>query len=350
LTQTITFEGMKILITGVAGFIGFYAAKQLAERGEEVIAIDNINDYYPVSLKYDRLGELGIESDTFYHNDPIISTKYPKLKFIKMELRDAGELMHLFDKEGITHVCHLAAQAGVRYSLKNPQAYMESNMVGFLNLLEAVRHNPVEHFVYASSSSVYAMNKEVPFSTSHKVSNPISLYAATKRSNELMAHVYSHLYDTPTTGLRFFTVYGPWGRPDMAPMLFAKAILEGKPIKVFNNGEMERDFTFIDDIVEGVIKVLDKHVSSADQADGIPYNIYNIGNNAPVKLMDFISTLEKALGKSAEKIMMPMQPGDVHQTYADVSELIRDYDFKPSTSIENGVQKFANWFKSYNGY
>ena len=341
---------MKILVTGAAGFIGYYTAKQLAERGETVIAIDNINDYYPVSLKYDRLKDLGIKSDTFYSHDPITSTKYPNLQFIKMELRDAGELMHLFDKQGITHVCHLAAQAGVRYSLKNPQAYMESNMIGFLNLLEAVRHNTVEHFVYASSSSVYAMNKEVPFSTTHKVSNPISLYAATKLSNELMAHVYSHLYEISTTGLRFFTVYGPWGRPDMAPMLFANAILKGEPIKVFNNGEMERDFTYVDDIVSGVIKVLDKHVPSTTLSDGIPYNVYNIGNNAPVKLMDFISTLEKALGRKAEKIMMPMQPGDVRRTYADVSELIHDHDFKPSTSIEDGVQKFALWFKNYYGF
>jgi len=341
---------MKTLLTGAAGFIGHYTAKLLAERGDEVIAIDNINDYYPVSLKYDRLKDLGIDSDTFYSHDPIVSTKYPNLKFIKMELRDSGELMHLFDKEQFTHVCHLAAQAGVRYSLKNPQAYMESNMVGFLNLLEAVRHNPVQHFTYASSSSVYAMNKEVPFSTSQKVDNPISLYAATKKSNELMAHVYSHLYNIPTTGLRFFTVYGPWGRPDMAPMLFANAIMKGEPIKVFNNGDMMRDFTYIDDIVSGVVKVLDKNIPSETLSDGIPYNVYNIGNNAPVKLMHFIQTLENALGKTAEKIMMPMQPGDVPQTYADVTELIRDYDFKPSTSIEAGVEQFANWFLKYYGY
>lgn len=341
---------MKTLLTGAAGFIGHYVAKLLAERGDEVIAIDNINDYYPVSLKYDRLKDLGIDSDTFYSHDPITSTKYPNLKFIKMELRDSGELMHLFDKEQFTHVCHLAAQAGVRYSLKNPQAYMESNMVGFLNLLEAVRHNPLTHFVYASSSSVYAMNKNVPFSTSHKVDNPISLYAATKKSNELMAHVYSHLYSIPTTGLRFFTVYGPWGRPDMAPMLFAKAIMKGEPIKVFNNGDMMRDFTYIEDIVSGVVKVLDKNIPSETLSDGIPYNVYNIGNNAPVKLMHFIQTLENALGKTAEKIMMPMQPGDVPQTYADITELIRDYDFKPSTSIEDGVEQFANWFLKYYGY
>ena len=338
---------MKTLLTGAAGFIGYYTAKLLAERGDEVIAIDNINDYYPVSLKYDRLKDLGIDSDTFYSHDPIVSTKYPNMKFIKMELRDSGELMHLFDKEQFTHVCHLAAQAGVRYSLKNPQAYMESNMVGFLNLLEAVRHNPVQHFTYASSSSVYAMNKEVPFSTSQKVDNPISLYAATKKSNELMAHVYSHLYSIPTTGLRFFTVYGPWGRPDMAPMLFANAIMKGEPIKVFNNGDMMRDFTYIDDIVSGVVKVLDKNIPSETLSDGIPYNVYNIGNNAPVKLMHFIQTLENALGKKAEKIMMPMQPGDVPQTYADVTELIRDYDFKPNTSIEEGVGLFAEWFLSY---
>ena len=338
---------MKTLLTGAAGFIGYYTAKLLAERGDEVIAIDNINDYYPVSLKYDRLKDLGIDSDTFYSHDPIVSTKYPNMKFIKMELRDSGELMHLFDKEQFTHVCHLAAQAGVRYSLKNPQAYMESNMVGFLNLLEAVRHNPVQHFTYASSSSVYAMNKEVPFSTSQKVDNPISLYAATKKSNELMAHVYSHLYNIPTTGLRFFTVYGPWGRPDMAPMLFANAIMKGEPIKVFNNGDMMRDFTYIDDIVSGVVKVLDKNIPSETLSDGIPYNVYNIGNNAPVKLMHFIQTLENALGKKAEKIMMPMQPGDVPQTYADVTELIRDYDFKPNTSIEEGVGLFAEWFLSY---
>ncbi len=338
---------IKILITGGAGFIGYHLTEILAKSDFDVIAIDNISDYYPVSLKHDRLKQLGIYRDTFFLNEPIASEKFKSLRFIKMELRDAGEMMRLFDSEGFTHVCHLAAQAGVRYSLKKPHTYMESNMVGFLNILEAVRHHSVEHFVYASSSSVYAMNKEVPFSTRHNVSNPVSLYAATKRSNELMAHVYSHLYDIPTTGLRFFTVYGPWGRPDMAPMLFARAIMTGSPIKVFNRGDMERDFTYIDDVILGIQKVLFRHIPSRELTEDRPFNIYNIGNNAPVKLLNFIETLEKAMGRKAEKVMYPMQPGDVKRTYADVSELIRDHDFHPTTSIEEGVDRFTSWFKKY---
>ncbi len=332
----------KILITGTAGFIGHNLAKKLLERGDEVIGLDNINDYYDISLKYGRLKDTGIEQKEIEYAKLTQSSKYPNYRFIKLNLEDADEMEKLFKKEKFTDVCHLAAQAGVRYSLKNPHAYIQSNIVGFMNILECSRHNDIKALVYASSSSVYGLNKEQPFSTKHNVDHPISLYAATKKSNELMAHTYSHLYNLPTTGLRFFTVYGPWGRPDMAPFLFTKAILENKPINVFNNGKLERDFTYIDDITEGVIRVIDNPASNKP-----PYKIYNIGNNAPVKLMDFIQTIEQKIGKSAQKKMMDMQPGDVHSTYADTSELINDLGYKPKTPLKDGISEFIDWYKKF---
>lgn len=339
---------MKILVTGAAGFIGFFVCKELLKKGHLVVGLDNINDYYDINLKYARLNELGIDikkAEKF--NLFTESTKYPEaFKFIRMNLEDRVTLPELFMKEKIDVVCNLAAQAGVRYSLENPQAYIDSNVVGFLNILECCRNHNIKHLVYASSSSVYGLNKKIPFETSDNVDYPISLYAATKKSNELMAHTYSHLYGFPTTGLRFFTVYGPWGRPDMAMFLFTDSIIKGKPIKVFNNGEMERDFTYIDDIVEGVVRILEKDASSKKTIQQ-SYKIYNIGNNQSVKLMDFIKTIEKCLNITAKKEMFPMQPGDVSATWANVDDLIHDYDYRPNTSIKNGVQKFTEWYKNY---
>ena len=332
----------KILLTGTAGFIGHNLAKKLLDRGDEVIGLDNINDYYETSLKYGRLRDTGIKEKDIEYGKLITSTKYPNYKFIKLNLEDIVLMEKLFKEENFTDVCHLAAQAGVRYSLKNPHEYIQSNIVGFMNILECCRHHDIKALVYASSSSVYGLNKEQPFSTKHNVDNPVSLYAATKKSNELMAHTYSHLYNLATTGLRFFTVYGPWGRPDMAPFLFTRAILKDEPINVFNNGKMERDFTYIDDITEGVMRVIDHPA-----AGKTPYKIYNIGNNAPVKLMDFIKTLEQKLGKSAQKNMMEMQPGDVYSTYADISELIKDMDYKPKTPLKKGISEFIDWYKSF---
>lgn len=331
----------KILITGAAGFIGFHLSKLLLDNDYEVIGIDNLNDYYDPNLKKDRLEILGKNNNFIFH---------------KIDLKDKTEVDKTFETYKPDYVINLAAQAGVRYSLKNPYAYVDSNLIGFMNILEACRNYPVKHLIYASSSSVYGGNKVVPFSTSHNVDHPVSLYAATKKSNELMAHTYSHLYKIPTTGLRFFTVYGPWGRPDMAYFSFTKNIIEGKPIKVFNYGNMERDFTYIDDIVEGVYKLLDvipKPNPDWDETkDDIstsfaPYKIYNIGNNQPVQLMKFINILEEKIGKKAEKIYMDMQPGDVLRTYADVSDLEKDIGFKPSTSIEEGLEKFVAWYKDY---
>jgi len=332
----------KILLTGTAGFIGHNLAKKLLDRGDEVIGLDNINDYYDTNLKYGRLQDTGIRKDKIEYGKLTQSDIYPNYRFIKLNLEDRDELERLFKEENFTDVCNLAAQAGVRYSLENPHEYIQSNIVGFMNLLECCRHNDIKSLSYASSSSVYGLNKEQPFSTDHRVDNPISIYAATKKSNELMAHTYSHLFNLPTTGLRFFTVYGPWGRPDMAPFLFTKAIMEDKPINVFNNGKMERDFTYIDDITEGVVRVIDNPPKTET-----PYKIYNIGNNAPVKLMDFIETLEKKIGKTAEKNMMPMQPGDVYSTYADVSELIKDMGYKPETSLEDGISEFIDWYLKF---
>ena len=351
---------MKILVTGTAGFIGFHLAKKLLERGDEVVGLDNINDYYDVNLKYARLDELGIKvaSNLFETNKLVTSSKYPKHKFIKVNLEDTQAINHLFESEKFDAVCNLAAQAGVRYSLENPHAYIQSNVVGFMNILEACRHNKVSNLSYASSSSVYGLNKSQPFKTSDHTDHPVSLYAATKKSCEMMAHTYGHLYGIQTTGLRFFTVYGPFGRPDMAPMLFADAILNDRYIKVFNHGNMSRDFTYIDDIVEGIIKVIDNPAKANDDFDPScpdpsissgPYQIYNIGNNAPVSLMDFIETLEKSIGKKAEKKFMDMQDGDVVSTYADVNGLIKDFDYKPDTNLNDGINEFVKWYKEFYG-
>ncbi|MBS3774591.1 MAG: NAD-dependent epimerase [Bacteroidales bacterium] len=347
---------MKILVTGTAGFIGFHLAQKLIARGDEVVGLDNINDYYEPSLKYDRMGETGIEQSAVEYNRLIKSTKYSNYRFIKLELKDKDNLFQLFEHEKFDRVCHLAAQAGVRYSITHPYAYLDSNMIGFMNILEACRHNKTEHLTYASSSSVYGMNESMPFSTHDNVDHPISLYAASKKSNELMAHTYSHLYSLPTTGLRFFTVYGPWGRPDMALFLFTKAILNNQQIDVYNNGNMQRDFTYIDDIIEGVIRVIDHPPSGNPDWNGeypdpasspAPYRIYNIGNNNPVHLMDFIRAIEKETGREAKKNFMPMQPGDVYKTWADVNDLIEDFGYRPRTDIREGVKRFVEWFKAY---
>lgn len=334
---------MKILVTGTAGFIGFHLAEKLLERGDEVMGIDSINDYYDPKLKYARLAESGICAGPEVWGREIQSTKYPGYRFLRMKLEDRDGLQGLFAREKFDAVVNLAAQAGVRYSLENPYAYIESNIVGFLNLLECVRHNPVKHFVYASSSSVYGGNTKTPFSEEDRVDNLVSLYAATKKSNELMAHVYSKLYGIPTTGLRFFTVYGPWGRPDMAPMLFTKAILAGEPIKVFNNGDLSRDFTYIDDIIEGVVRVVDK-APALSESRAIPSEVYNIGCGHPMQLMDFIRTLEEALGKKTLMKMLPMQKGDVYTTYADTSKLEQDFGYKAKISLKVGIEAFVGWF------
>ncbi len=352
---------MKILVTGTAGFIGSHLALKLLQRGDEVVGVDNINDYYDKRVKYGRLQRAGIiekleDGENIPYNAPITSSKYTNYKFIKLNLEDRENINKLFEKEKFNRVINLAAQAGVRYSLVNPHAYVDSNIVGFVNLLEACRHNDIEHLTYASSSSVYGLNEVQPFSTHDNVDHPISLYAASKKSNELMAHTYSHLYKLPTTGLRFFTVYGPWGRPDMALYLFTKAIIEDKPIDVYNYGNMQRDFTYIDDIVEGIIRVNDNPPKGNPSWSGkhpdpssskAPYKIYNIGNNNPVKLMDFIEAIEKKLGKKAKKNMLPLQPGDVPSTYADVSDLVEDLDYKPSTSIQEGINNFIDWYLDF---
>ena len=340
---------MKILVTGTAGFIGSFLALRLLERGDEVIGLDCINDYYDVKIKYGRLKNAGISQEKISYNTLIQSEKYPNYRFINLKLEDRENLFTLFKNEKFDKVCNLAAQAGVRYSLVNPYAYIDSNIVGFVNILEACRHHNIKHLAYASSSSVYGLNEGMPFSTSDNVDHPISLYAASKKSNELMAHTYSYLFNLPTTGLRFFTVYGPWGRPDMALFLFTKAILEDKAIDVFNNGEMLRDFTYIDDIVEGVVRVIDNIPTPNPQWNGknpdphsskAPYKIYNIGNNNPVKLMDFIEAIEKEVGKTAQKNMLPLQPGDVPATYANVNDLVSELDYKPNTLQSKQFYKF----------
>lgn len=338
---------MKILVTGTAGFIGYHLARKLLNRGDEVVGLDNINDYYDVNLKYARLNELGILKEEIIENELISSKTYPKHKFVKMDLSDTENIYKLFETEKFDTVCNLAAQAGVRYSLENPHAYIDSNIKGFMNILEACRHNDVKNLCYASSSSVYGLNKSQPFKTTDKTDTPISLYAATKKSNELMAHTYSHLFGISTTGLRFFTVYGPWGRPDMAPMLFANAILNNKEIKVFNHGNMSRDFTYIDDIVDGIIKVIDNPVKT--KSNLAPYKIYNIGNNSPIQLLDFIKTLEKSIGIEAKKNFLPMQDGDVESTYADVEDLMKDFNYKPNTKLADGIDEFVKWYKSFYG-
>ncbi len=332
---------MKVLVTGAAGFIGMTTALRLLERGDEVVGIDNLNDYYEVALKDARLARL---------------TGHPGFRFVRLDIADRSGVDALFTQERFDKVIHLAAQAGVRYSIQNPHAYADSNLLGFVNMLEGCRHHGVQHLVYASSSSVYGGNTKMPVSEHDSVDHPVSLYAATKTANELMAHTSSHLYGLPTTGLRFFTVYGPWGRPDMAPFLFAGAILKGQPIKVFNHGQMKRDFTYIDDIVEGVIRVMDKNATvdpayepiSADPASSnVPYRVFNIGNSAPVPLMDFIDALEQAIGKTAEKIYLPMQDGDVPATYADTRLLDDWVGFAPATPIQTGVDRFVAWYRDY---
>jgi len=343
---------MKILVTGTAGFIGFHLVKKLLERGDEVIGLDNINDYYDVNLKYARLNELGIQREDVKETKLVKSSTFKNHKFIKANLEDSETMNTLFKEENFDAVCNLAAQAGVRYSIENPHAYIQSNIVGFMNILEACRNYDVKNLSYASSSSVYGLNKSQPFKTTDKTDTPVSLYAATKKSNELMAHTYSHLYNIQTTGLRFFTVYGPWGRPDMAPMLFADAITNDRAINVFNHGKMSRDFTYIADIVDGIIKVIDLALNAdtpvSKEKVGCKlsnYNIYNIGNNAPLSLMEFIETLENALGKKAEKNYMPMQDGDVVSTYADVSGLIDDFGYKPETKLVDGIGEFVKWYR-----
>lgn len=350
---------MKLLITGAAGFIGSYLSHSLLNRGDEVVGLDCINDYYDVQLKYDRLSLLGIEKTSVENNCIIKSFKYSNFRFIRCKLEDKEQLMSLFEKEHFDIVVNLAAQAGVRYSLINPDSYVQSNIVGFLNLLEACRNYPVKHLVYASSSSVYGLNGKVPFSVHDSIAHPVSLYAATKKSNELMAHTYSHLYQIPTTGLRFFTVYGPYGRPDMSPSLFAHAIYKGEPLKVFNYGKMRRDFTYIDDIVAGVVKVIDSipqanpdwdRVNADPATSSAPYRIYNIGNQHPVSLMDYIQAFEEAAGIEAQKEYLPMQPGDVQETYSDMVDMIRDFDYLPKISVKEGVARFMAWFKEYYKY
>ena len=334
---------MKILVTGAAGFIGFHTARMLLERGDEVVGLDNLNDYYDVSLKQARVDVLA---------------KLSGFRFVKMDLADRAQMAALFAQERFQRVVHLGAQAGVRYSIKNPQAYIDSNVVGFGNVLEGCRHNQVEHLVYASTSSVYGANTAMPFSVHQNVDHPLSFYAATKKANELMAHTYAHLYQLPVTGLRFFTVYGPWGRPDMALFLFTRNILEGKPIDVFNYGNHRRDFTYIDDIVQGVVRATDRIATGNPQWDSnhpdpgsskAPYRLYNIGNNQPVELLRYIECIEDSLGKKAEKNLLPMQPGDVPDTFADVDDLVRDVGYKPATPVEEGVRRFVDWYVDYYG-
>jgi UDP-glucuronate 4-epimerase len=335
---------MKILVTGASGFIGHSLSKNLIKRGHEVIGIDNINDYYDVELKYKRLNDLGIskkQAVPFYNK-----TCNGLFTFIRIGLEDRDNLIEIFKEYKFDAVCNLAAQAGVRYSIEKPFTYVESNLVGFVNLLENCRNFNIKHLVYASSSSVYGLNDKIPFSTEDRVEKPISLYAATKKSNELMAHTYSHLFGFATTGLRFFTVYGPWGRPDMAAILFADAMVKNNPINVFNYGEMERDFTFIEDIVEGIIRVLEKDITIRLNSKEF-YKIYNIGNNKSEKLLDFINEIESNLGITAKKNLMEIQPGDVSKTWADVSDLIKDYNYQPKTSIKDGVKLFIDWYKKY---
>lgn len=331
---------MKYLVTGAAGFIGNFVAERLCNDGHEVIGLDNLNDYYDPALKHARLERI---------------KHLTQFRFVKMDLADRDGIANLFKDEKFDRVIHLAAQAGVRYSIENPMAYIDSNLVGTATILEGCRHNKVQHLVYASSSSVYGMNEKMPFSTDDAVDHPVSLYAATKKSNELMAHSYSHLYDLPTTGLRFFTVYGPWGRPDMAPYLFTDAILNNREIKVFNNGKMKRDFTYIDDIVEGIIRIQDvvpkrdpNNSNTSPESSKAPYRVFNIGNNEPIALMTFIESIEKAAGKVADKNYMPMQAGDVPATFADIDSLQKEVGFKPNTNIEYGMQQFVDWYRSYN--
>lgn len=342
---------MRFLVTGSAGFIGYFLTLRLLERGDSVVGIDNLNDYYDVNLKLGRLKELGIEDVRSEK-----SKKYPGFTFKKIDISDREAMEALFKEEQFDTVCNLAAQAGVRYSIENPHAYVQSNVVGFLNILEGCRHHNVSNLCFASSSSIYGLNTSQPYKTSDSTDHPVSLYAATKKSNEMMAHTYAHLYGIQTSGVRFFTVYGPWGRPDMAPMLFTDAILNNRPIKVFNEGKMSRDFTYVEDIVDGLIKIIDNPTTPDSSWDpehplpnisSAPYKIYNIGNNKPVKLMEFIETLESELGIEAQKEMLPMQAGDVVSTFADVSDLIEKFDYKPSTELAEGIKAFVAWYKEF---
>jgi UDP-glucuronate 4-epimerase len=347
---------MKILVTGTAGFIGYHLATKLIERGDQVFGLDSINDYYDIDLKFERLSTKGIYKADIVYNKVVSSSIHPNYSFIRLELNDKKNLNDFFAQQQFDVVVNLAAQAGVRYSITNPEVYVESNIVGFANILECTRHNNVKHLVYASSSSVYGLNESVPFSTAQNVDHPMSLYAASKKSNELMAHVYSHLFNIPTTGLRFFTVYGPWGRPDMALFIFTKSILAGTSIPVFNQGNMVRDFTYVDDIVRGVIKVIenppkedpswDPKNPDASTSTG-PYKLYNIGNNSPVTLIDFIHAIEDELGIKAKMEFLPLQPGDVPATYADVNDLVANLNYKPNTTIKEGIKGFINWYKTY---
>ncbi|MBN1388661.1 MAG: NAD-dependent epimerase [Bacteroidales bacterium] len=347
----------KILITGTAGFIGFHLVNKLISEGHKVTGLDNINNYYDVNLKYARLAETGIRKEDIKYNRIINSLKYKDYSFIKLDLEDKESLTDLFRSSGFDYVVNLAAQAGVRYSIDNPMAYVNSNIVGFANILEACRHNNIKHLVYASSSSVYGLNEKMPFSTEDNVDHPISLYAASKKSNELMAHTYSHLFSLPTTGLRFFTVYGPWGRPDMALYIFTKAITEGRKIQINNEGNMQRDFTYIDDIVNSLSRIIDVIPEGNTDWSGLDpkpssspasYRLYNIGNNSPVKLMDFVEAIEKELGITARKEFLPMQPGDVPATWADVNSLIRAINYEPATPVKEGIKNFVKWYKEYN--
>ena len=333
---------MNIVVTGCAGFIGFHVSKKLVDLGHTVLGLDNINNYYNVNLKYNRLEQLGIEMESIAEKRIVQSSKMKQFSFVKMDIVDYETLSRIISEQDAECIIHLAAQGGVRYSIENPFVYIQSNLVGFANILEVCRHKKIAHLLYASSSSVYGNSDNIPFKETQNVDTPVSLYAATKKSNELMAHSYSHLYDFQATGLRFFTVYGPWGRPDMAPFLFAKAIASGKEILVFNNGEMERDFTYIDDIVEGIINCL-----TFKNKEKPPHKVFNIGNSKPVVLMDFISALEEAFHVKALKKMMPMQPGDVKKTFADVSSLKKETNYEPKTDLNTGLEKFAAWYKSY---
>lgn len=347
---------MKILVTGAAGFIGHHLAIKLLQNQHVVVGLDSLNNYYDVNIKYDRLKEFGIDKESISYNTLIQSSSNNNFSFTQLKLEDKSNLEKLFADQAFDAVVNLAAQAGVRYSITNPQAYLDSNIIGFANILECCRHSKIGHLVYASSSSIYGLNESVPFSTSQNVDHPMSFYAASKKSNELMAHVYSHLFNIPTTGLRFFTVYGPWGRPDMALFLFTKSILSGQPIQVFNNGNMVRDFTYVDDIVEGVVRVIDHPAQANENWDALnpspasskaPYRIYNIGNNSPVRLLDFINAIEEELQIEAIKEYLPIQPGDLLETSADVSELIADLNYKPQTSVKEGIRKFIDWYKNY---
>lgn len=350
-------QTMKILVTGAAGFIGFHTVKKLAEQPDaDIVGIDNINNYYDPKLKHARLTESGINPENLVYGKRIQSSEIPNYSFTKLDITDKNELNKLFAEHRFDYVCHLAAQAGVRYSLENPESYIDSNLAGFANILEACRYFSVKHLVYASSSSVYGLNEQMPFSPEDSTEHPVSLYAATKKSNEMMAHSYSHLFRMPVTGLRFFTVYGPWGRPDMALFLFTKAILENKAIQVNNMGNMKRDFTYIDDITEGLTRLIFNIPTSEQNWDpknpnpavsSAPYRIYNIGNSQPVKLMDFIETIENYLNKKAKKDYRPMQKGDVAETYADISGLTKAVNYKPKTNIQTGVKQFIDWYKKY---